>query len=244
MVRCEPLVAIVAGEASGDQHGAYLIREVNKLAPNVRFCGIAGPNMRAAGVTEVLFDSSQLAVMGLVEVIAHFKTIYSALEKMRRFLQERRPDLLILVDYPEFNLRLAKTAKGLGIKVLYYISPQVWAWRQYRIHKISRLVDMMAVILPFEVSFYEKAGVPVRFVGHPLQHGVKSKLSRDEALIKFGFNPGCKSLGLLPGSRRSEIKRLLPILLDTAEKIYLQEPEIQYLLPVAPMLTEADIVPF
>lgn len=243
MVNNAPLVAIVAGEASGDQHGAYLIREVNKLAPQVRFCGIAGPHMRAAGV-EALFDSSQLAVMGLVEIISHFKDIYRALQKMRRFLREGRPDLLILVDYPEFNLRLAKTAKTLGIKVLYYISPQVWAWRQYRVHKIGQLVDMMAVVLPFEVPFYEMAGIPVRFVGHPLQHEVKSKFSRDEALIKFGFDPHHKALGLLPGSRRSEIKRLLPVLLDAAERIYLEEPEIQYLLPLAPMLTEADLAPF
>jgi lipid-A-disaccharide synthase len=243
LVNNAPLVAIVAGEASGDQHGAYLIREVNKLAPEVRFCGIAGPHMRAAGV-EALFDSSQLAVMGLVEIISHFKDIYRALQKMRRFLREGRPDLLILVDYPEFNLRLAKTAKALGIKVLYYISPQVWAWRQYRVHKIGQLVDMMAVVLPFEVPFYEQAGIPARFVGHPLQHEVKSKFSRDEALAKFGFDPHRKTLGLLPGSRRSEIKRLLPVLLNAAERIYLEEPEIQYLLPLAPMLTEADLAPF
>ncbi|MGR6034559.1 MAG: lipid-A-disaccharide synthase [Candidatus Nitrosoglobus sp.] len=243
MVNNAPLVAIVAGEASGDQHGAYLIREVNKLAPEVRFCGIAGPHMRAAGA-EALFDSSQLAVMGLVEVISHFKDIYRALQKMRRFLKKGRPDLLILIDYPEFNLRLAKTAKTLGIKVLYYISPQVWAWRQHRVHKIGQSVDMMAVVLPFEVPFYEMAGIPARFVGHPLQHTVKSKFSRDEALIKFGFDPHRKSLGLLPGSRRSEIKRLLPVLLDAAERIYLEEPEIQYLLPLAPMLTEADLAPF
>jgi lipid-A-disaccharide synthase len=243
LVNNAPLVAIVAGEASGDQHGAYLIREVNKLAPEVRFCGIAGPHMRAAGA-EALFDSSQLAVMGLVEVISHFKDIYRALQKMRRFLKKGRPDLLILIDYPEFNLRLAKTAKTLGIKVLYYISPQVWAWRQHRVHKIGQSVDMMAVVLPFEVPFYEMAGIPARFVGHPLQHTVKSKFSRDEALIKFGFDPHRKSLGLLPGSRRSEIKRLLPVLLDAAERIYLEEPEIQYLLPLAPMLTEADLAPF
>jgi lipid-A-disaccharide synthase len=236
-------VAIVAGEASGDQHGAYLIREVNKLAPDVRFCGIAGPQMRAAGV-EVLFDSSQLAVMGLVEIISHFKDIYRALQKMRRFLKEERPDLLILVDYPEFNLRLAKTAKALGIKVLYYISPQVWAWRQWRVHKIGQSVDMMAVILPFEVPFYEQAGVPARFVGHPLQHEVKSKFSRDRALTEFGFDPCRKTLGLLPGSRRSEIKRLLPVLLDAAEKIYLEEPETQYLLPLAAMLDETDVAPY
>ncbi|ADE14391.1 lipid-A-disaccharide synthase [Nitrosococcus halophilus Nc 4] len=238
-----PLVAIVAGEASGDQHGAYLIREVKKMFPQVRFCGIAGPRMRAVGA-EALFDSSQLAVVGLVEVLSHFKEIYRALQKMRRFLEEKRPDLLILVDYPEFNLRLAKTAKALGIKVLYYISPQIWAWRQHRVHRIRRLVDMMAVVLPFEVPFYEQAGVPVCFVGHPLRDEVKSPFSRDEAVTEFGFDPHRKTLGLLPGSRRSEIKRLLPILLDAAEQIYLQEPDIQYLLPLAMTLEEADLAPY
>lgn len=238
-----PLVAIVAGEASGDQHGACLIREVKKIAPRVRFCGIAGPQMRSAGA-EALFDSSQLAVMGLVEVISHFKDIYRALQKMRRFLKEAHPDLLILIDYPEFNLQLAKTAKMLGIKVLYYISPQVWAWRQQRVHKIGQLVDMMAVVLPFEVPFYEQAGVPVRFVGHPLRHEVKSKFTRNEALTEFGLDPHRKTLGLLPGSRRSEIRRLLPVLLDAAEQIYLEEPGIQYLLPLAAMLNEADLAPF
>lgn len=243
LINNTPLVAIVAGEASGDQHAAYLIHEVKKTAPQVRFCGIAGPRMRAAGV-EALFDTSELAVVGLVEVLSHFKPIYRALQKMRRFLREERPDLLILVDYPEFNLRLAKTAKALGIKVLYYISPQVWAWRQYRVRKIGRRVDMMGVVLPFEVPFYEHAGIPACFVGHPLQHEVKSTLSRDQALLEFGFDPRRKALGLLPGSRRSEIARLLPVLLAAAEQIALEEPEIQFLLPLASTLNEADLAPY
>lgn len=237
------LVAIVAGEASGDQHAAYLIREVKKISPQVRFCGIAGPRMRAVGA-EALFDSSKLAVVGLVEVLSHFKEIYSALQKMRRFLKEQRPDLLILVDYPEFNLRLAKMAKALGIKVLYYISPQVWAWRRHRVYQIRRLVDMMAVVLPFEVPFYEQAGVPVCFVGHPLQEEVKSHFSRDQAITEFGFDPRCKTVGLLPGSRRSEIKRLLPILLEAGEQIYSEEPGVQFLLPLAATLEETDLAPY
>lgn len=243
MANNAPLVAIVAGEASGDQHAASLIREVKKLAPQVRFCGIAGPRMRTVGV-EALFDASELAVVGLVEVLSHFKPIYSALRKMRRFLREKRPDLLILVDYPEFNLRLAKTAKALGIQVLYYISPQVWAWRQYRVHKIGRLVDVMGVILPFEAPFYERAGIPAYFVGHPLQQEVKSALSREQALLEFGLDPHHKVVGLLPGSRRSEIARLLPVLLDAAEQIALEEPDIQFLLPLASTLRESDLMPY
>lgn len=243
MENSAPLVAIVAGEASGDQHAAHLIREVKKIAPEVRFCGIAGPQMRAAGV-EPLFDSSRLAVVGLVEVLSHLNEIYGVLQKMRHFLEEKHPDLLILVDYPEFNLRLAKRAKALGIKVLYYISPQVWAWRRHRVYQIGRVVDMMAVVLPFEAPFYEQAGVPVNFVGHPLEHEVKSKFNRSEAVVEFGFNPRCKTLGLLPGSRHSEIKRLLPVLLEAAERIYSEEPEVQYLLPLAATLNEADLTPY
>ncbi|ADJ28281.1 lipid-A-disaccharide synthase [Nitrosococcus watsonii] len=243
MENSAPLVAIVAGEASGDQHAAHLIRGVRKIAPDVRFCGIAGPQMRAAGV-EPLFDSSRLAVVGLVEVLSHFKEIYGAMGKMRHFLEKKHPDLLILVDYPEFNLRLAKRAKALGIKVLYYISPQVWAWRQYRVHQIGQVVDMMAVVLPFEVPFYEQAGVPVNFVGNPLEHEVKSQLNRSEAIAEFGFNPRCKTLGLLPGSRHSEIKRLLPVLLEAAARIYSEEPDVQYLLPLAATLNETDLTPY
>ena len=163
---------------------------------------------------------------------------------MRRELHERRPDMLILVDYPDFNLRLAKTAKELGIKVLYYISPQVWAWRQKRVYKIKELVDMMAVVFPFEVPFYEKAGVPVRFVGHPLVDEVGSDLTKEQAQREFGLEPQRPVLGLFPGSRRSEIKRLLPILLESATRVQESLPEVQFLLPRAYTLSEEFITPY
>jgi lipid-A-disaccharide synthase len=243
LARNAPLVAIVAGEASGDQHAAYLVREVKVVCPRIHFCGIAGPQMRAVGV-EAIFDASQLAVVGVVEVLSHFKVIYRALQTMRHFLKKERPDLLILVDYPEFNLRLAKAAKALGIKVLYYISPQIWAWRQYRVHKIAQVVDMMGVVLPFEVPFYERAGISVCFVGHPLQHEVKSSLNRNQAITAFGFDPARKTLGILPGSRRSEVARLLPVLLASAERILAEEPQVQCLLPLASTLKETDLAPY
>lgn len=185
----EKKVLIVAGEASGDLHASHLVNEVKKHTPKVKFFGIGGPNMRKAGV-ETLVDSADMAVVGLVEVLIHFRIVYSALRLMRKQLREQKPDLLILVDYPDFNLRLAKTAKALGIKVLYYISPQVWAWRQGRVHMIGQRIDMMAVVFPFEVPFYENANVPVRFVGHPLTDEVGSELSREEALKAFSLEPG------------------------------------------------------
>lgn len=235
-------VLIVAGEASGDMHAANLIREVRKAHPEIHFSGIGGTEMRAAGA-DILVDSKVMAVVGLFEVLAHFRTIYGALQMMRRQLQERRPDLLILVDYPDFNLRLAKTAKQLGIKVLYYISPQIWAWRQERVHKIAELVDQMAVVFPFEVPFYKKADVPVTFVGHPLVEEAKSDLSRDQALAAFDMDPARKTIGLFPGSRKSEIKRLLPLVVEAAKRFKISHPGLQFLLPLASTLDEKDILP-
>ena len=236
-------VLIVAGEASGDQHAARLVEEVHQRAPDVQFAGIGGPRMRRAGV-EIVVDSREMAVVGLFEVLAHFPSIYGALQLMRRKLREERPDLLVLVDYPDFNLRLAKTARRLGIKVLYYISPQVWAWRQKRVHKIGRLVDMMAVVFPFEVPFYEKAGVPVRFVGHPLAEEVSSPLSVEEARVQLGLASDAPVVGLFPGSRRSEIMRLLPTLIEAAERLTRRHPKLQFILPQASTLTEADLRPY
>ena len=239
----EKKVLIVAGEASGDLHASHLVHEVKRHAPKVKFFGIGGPHMRKAGV-ETLVDSADMAVVGLVEVLIHFRTVYSALLLMRKQLREQKPDLLILVDYPDFNLRLAKTAKALGIKVLYYISPQVWAWRQGRVHMIGQRIDMMAVVFPFEVPFYEKANVPVRFVGHPLTDEVCSDLSREEALKAFSLEPSRQTVGLFPGSRHSEIKRLLPVLLETAEKLNKTQPHLQFILSRASSLSEDDLAPY
>jgi lipid-A-disaccharide synthase len=236
-------VLIVAGEASGDHHAARLVEELHQRDPNVHFAGIGGERMRKAGV-EILVDSADMAVVGLVEVLANYRFLSGVLERMRNELRQRRPDMLILVDYPDFNLRLAKTAKELGIKVLYYISPQVWAWRQKRVYKIKQLVDMMAVVFPFEVPFYEHAGVPVRFVGHPLVDEVDSELDRKQALKEFGLDAVRPVLGLFPGSRRSEIKRLLPTVLQSAALIRKSKPEVQFILPRASTLSEEFLAPY
>ncbi len=233
---------IVAGEASGDIYGADLAREACTRAPDLHFFGIGGVRMREAGV-ETLVDSSVMAVVGLVEVIKHFDVISSAFRKLKQILLDTPPDLLILIDYPGFNLRLAKVAKKAGIKVLYYISPQIWAWRQGRVKKIARLVDHMAVILPFEAPFYEKAGVPVTFVGHPMLDLVTVTSDRSTAAASFGLDPKRKIVGLFPGSRYNEIERLLPVIIAAAGKLKQQFPDIQFILPLASTLKSDDIVP-
>jgi lipid-A-disaccharide synthase len=233
---------IVAGEASGDLHGANLVREVRKLDPGLFFFGIGGPRMREAGV-ETLVDASQMAVVGLVEVIAHFGIISHAYFTLKKIIATAPPDLLILIDYPDFNLRIARLAKRAGVRVLYYISPQVWAWRVGRVKKIGRVVDRMAVVFPFEVPFYEREGVPVTFVGHPLVDTARPSMCRTEAQALFGLDPARKTVGLFPGSRIHEIERLLPVIRESAEILKERFPDLQFILPLASSLSCADIAP-
>ena len=198
--------------------------------------------MQAAGA-EILVDSGELAVVGLIEVLAHYRVIKAALERMREELRRNPPDLLILTDYPDFNLRLAKTAKALGVPVLYYISPQVWAWRQGRVKTIRERVDMMAVVFEFEEAFYKRHQVPVRFVGHPLVDEVEAEFSGDPRALarELGWPDTAPVVGLFPGSRRSEVRQLLPTLLDAAERVRAARPEARFLLPLASSLREDDI---
>lgn len=238
-----PEIMIVAGEASGDIYGAGLIRAVHETAPEIRFFGIGGERMREAGC-ETLVDSADMAVVGLIEVLKHYDVISSAFLKLKKILLTTPPDMLILIDYPGFNMRLAPYARKAGVKVLYYISPQIWAWRQGRVHKIKRLVDHMAVILPFEAPFYEKAGVPVSFVGHPMADLVTVSCNRDEAAASFGLDPARQIVGLFPGSRKSEISRLLPDILGAARLLKQQFPDLQFVLPLASTLRDADLAPY
>jgi lipid-A-disaccharide synthase len=231
---------IVAGEASGDLHGANLVRAMDKLSPGLSFFGIGGSRMRAAGV-DTLVDASEMAVVGLIEVIAHFDVISRAYLTLKKIISSNPPDLLILIDYPDFNLRIAGLAKRAGVPVLYYISPQVWAWRVGRVKKIARVVDRMAVVFPFEVPFYEKEGVPVSFVGHPLVDTVSPTMSRDEARMQFGLDDRRRTVGLFPGSRHGEIKRLLPTILAAAKLLNERFDDLQFILPLASSLTLADI---
>ncbi|MRR34005.1 lipid-A-disaccharide synthase [bacterium] len=234
---------IIAGEASGDLHGSSLVRAALALDPSLAFFGIGGTMMREAGV-DTLVDAREMAVVGLVEVAAHFPTIFRAFRKMERILKQNPPDLLILIDYPDFNLRLARVAKAAGVKVLYYISPQVWAWRVGRVKKIARIVDRMAVVFPFEVPFYEREGVPVSFVGHPLVDSARPTMSRDEACAAFGIDARRKVVGLFPGSRIQEIRKHLPLLLESARILKQRFPELQFILPLATSLVRSDVDPY
>ena len=233
-------VMIIAGEASGDLHAGKLIYATKQKNADVHFYGVGGDNMRAAGA-EVLVDSKEMAVVGLVEIWEHRKVIFGALNQMRDSITQDPPDLLVLVDYPEFNLRLAKHAKQYGVKVLFYISPQIWAWRQYRVKKIKRLVDMMAVVFPFETEFYLKHNVPVKFVGHPLVNEVHASKEKPALLDEFGMDTDKPVIGLLPGSRRSEIKRLISIIFESAELTKSKIKNAQFILPLADTLDESEL---
>ncbi len=233
---------IVAGEASGDMYGARLVNETRSLQPDVTFLGIGGERMREAGVSTIV-DAADMAVVGLVEVVAHFGVIARAFLAMRDIIRRDPPQLLILIDYPDFNLLLARVAKRAGVKVLYYISPQVWAWRSGRVHTIARLVDHMAVVFPFEVPYYERAGLPVTFVGHPLVDMVRSTMSAAEARSACGLHPERRTVGLFPGSRRGEVKRLFPVILETVKRLQGRFPDVQYVLPMASSLAKEDLEP-
>lgn len=238
--KLSPLVMIVVGEASGDLHGANLIRELKKLFPNINAFGLGGKNMREAGV-KTLTDASELSVVGLIEVIKHYPRLHGIQKQMINVLKNNPPDLLILIDSPDFNLSLAKAAKQCGVKVLYYISPQVWAWRSSRVKTIKRYVDMMAVIFPFEVKYYEKADVPAQYVGHPLVKEAFSTKSKDSVCKLHKLDSNKKIIGLFPGSRKSEIEHNFPILIAAAEKLSNENNDLQFITPIAHTLPNSLI---
>ncbi|MBL7480984.1 lipid-A-disaccharide synthase [Legionella bononiensis] len=226
-------IVIIAGEESGDIHASVLIKQLKAAYPDIRISGIGGKHMQEAGA-ELVSDLARYGVTGLTEVVRYLNIIRKALNAIKKHLETQKPDLLILVDYPGFNLRLAKYAKKeLGLKILYYISPQIWAWKANRIHTIKECIDRMAVILPFEKSIYEKAGVPVSFVGHPLVE--KMSLSTDTLSSRAALELPMEAriFALLPGSRTHEIERHMPVLRDTAKLIHQKDPGIHFVIPIA-----------
>lgn len=233
-------ILVIAGEASGDLHGASLVREVLKREPSLVVHGVGSRRMAEAGV-RMLADASDISVVGATEVLTHIRAIYRVYARIKDFLRRERPSLLILIDFPDFNIMVGKYAKRLGIPVLYYISPQVWAWRKGRVKKIADIVMAIMVVFPFEVDIYKKAGVDVRYVGHPLVDIVKSGLSREEARSSLGLDPGRLTVAILPGSRRKEIANILPDMLSAAKILNDRFPGMQFVLPVAPTLP-ADLV--
>lgn len=222
-------IMIIAGEASGDIHGAHLVKAIRALNRELVFFGIGGNALRQAGV-RLMVDNSQIAVVGISEVFLKFRVILRALRIVKKGLSSIRPALLILIDFPDFNLHVATAAKKLGIPVMYYISPQVWAWRTGRVKKIKNVVDHMVVIFPFEVALYKKWHVPVTFVGHPLLDSRMSGTSREK---KGSLNKDGLLIGLLPGSRNGEITRLLPTMVQAADILSEQIPGIRFAIPVA-----------
>jgi lipid-A-disaccharide synthase len=231
-------IMIIAGEASGDLHASHLVRQIRGKLPGSQFIGIGGTRMRDAGV-KLIFENHELAVTGFSEVLTKIGKIWKAYQKVRATLRRLRPDLLILLDFPDFNLQVGKAAKKTGIPILYYISPQVWAWRQKRIGQIKGMVEKILVILPFEASLYGSKGV---FVGHPLLDEIDRPGSPEEVRECFGIAEGSPIVALLPGSRRNEIAQLLPVMEKAAEKIQQKIPTVAFLLPVAPTITEEQIM--
>ncbi|HIJ41764.1 MAG TPA: lipid-A-disaccharide synthase, partial [Deltaproteobacteria bacterium] len=214
------------------------------LRPEARFCGIGGKNLERAGV-HILFHSSEMAVVGLTEAVVRIRTIFRAARRVKTILREKRPDLLILLDYPEFNLYLAKFARRLNIPVLYYISPQVWAWRKGRVKKIARRITRMAVILPFEKDFYRKRGIQVDYVGHPLMDRCRETvfIERNSQVMLTDDADG-PVIGLLPGSRKEEIRNLLPEMIKAVKILKRDYPRILCLLPLADTISREFIHPF
>jgi lipid-A-disaccharide synthase len=231
---------IVAGEASGDLHGGNLVRAMHQIDPDLSFYGVGGKRMQAAGV-ELLADAADMAVVGLTEVAFKLGMILRVMRRLKLSLLEEKPDLVILIDYPDFNLPVARAARKRGIKVLYYISPQVWAWRKGRIEMIRKTVDRMVVILPFEEKFYRDAGIDVTFVGHPLLEEVRKKYSRSEALKRFGLREEAITIAILPGSRRSEVTVLLPEMLRACRILTEKISPLQFVLPIAGTLDPAFV---
>ena len=226
-----------AGESSGDQHAANMFLELKKYQPDIKGFGMGGAKMALAGI-DIRYDSGSIGVIGVVEVLKHYGEIRRALKLIQQLVSTERPDLLVCVDYKEFNLKLARFAKQCGIKVLFYVSPQVWAWRPGRVKTYGKAIDMMAVIFPFETTYYDAENVPVRYVGHPSVDKVHPQRSRLEDMAIFNLDESNPVIGLLPGSRANEINRLLPIMLAAAEILQARIPGIQFMLPQADSISD------
>jgi lipid-A-disaccharide synthase len=235
-------VLIVATEASADMHAARVLDELRQLRPGLTAFGMGGAKLRAAGL-ESLRQAEEMSVMGLTEVLPKIPVILGILRELTAAAEARRPQAALLVDSPDFNLRLAERLKRIGVKVVYYVSPSVWAWRRGRVKTIARVVDRMLCILPFEERFYENTGVSARFVGHPLAERPRPEAPSwyREAL---GLAQGRTTIALLPGSRRSELKRIFPSMLQAAERIRDRHPDAQFVVPVAATLSEAALAPY
>lgn len=226
-------VMIVAGEASGDGHAAKLVTAMREIAPQCKFFGCAGPKMRESGV-EAIVSADDLSIVGLPEIAAALPKFLNVYRQLVKAAEQRQPDVVILVDFPEFNLKLARSLKKRGFKIVYYISPQLWAWRKYRIRTIKNQVDLLISILPFEKQWYAEHGVDhVAYVGSPLAREVHADLSKEDFCRKHGLDPTRPIVSLLPGSRHKEIVKILPELLRTAALMLRKDRTIQFVVAFA-----------
>lgn len=235
-------VLIVAGENSGDKYGADFVHQFHKLHPELTFFGIGGTHMEAEGV-ELLYSVHDLGVIGGFEVLSHLLRIKKIFNRIQREVKKRKPAASVLIDSPDFNLRLAKKFKKQSIPVLYYISPTVWAWRKGRLKTIRKTVERMMLIFPFEEKIYKESMIPAVYVGHPLKEKVKNSLTKQEFLEKYSLNPKKKLIAILPGSRKNELKYHMPVLPETLHLLH-KEQDVQSILLLAENLDKSLISDF
>ena len=233
----DPTFLLSAGEASGDTYGAQLIEAFGQLAPSSTFFGMGGEKMRAAGA-DLLVNANEVAVVGLVEVVTHLPAIRRRFKHLVAEAARRKPDAAILIDFPDFNLRLARELHRLGIPVFYFVSPQIWAWRTGRVKQIRKYVRKMIVIFPFEQEFYRRHGVEVSYVGHPLAYAPGPQISRKDFAARHHLDPKKQWMALLPGSRRKEVRLNLSAMVQTARLLQKESDDFEFVLPVASTLNQ------
>ncbi len=231
-------IMLSAGEASGDLHGEGMARALKALRPDVELVGFGGPKMSEAGV-RLCADMREYSIMGVWEVIKNLSRIFGLLNRLKLFMAEEKPDLLVLIDYPDFNWRLAARAKAMGIPVFSYIPPSAWAWRKGRAKKCAALADELAAIFPFELPVYQAAGANITFQGNPLLDLVKPSMTREEARAYFQAADGAEAVLLLPGSRRQEVNSLFPVMLEAAALLQRERPAMEFFVPVADGISQS-----
>ncbi|MBU0699902.1 lipid-A-disaccharide synthase [bacterium] len=236
-------IMLIAGEASSDLHGACISRELFALSPDIRITGMGGQAMTEAGV-EIVFGFSDLSAIGIIEVLGKIPSGFKRLAEIALYLKENKPDILVVIDFPEFNIRLGKIASKMGIPAVYYFPPTVWAWRKKRANTIARYFKKVICVFPFEAEVFKKAGADVAFFGHPLLDVVKPSIIMKDIHRDFNLDPSRRILGILPGSRKGEIKRLLPIMLEATDKLLKKFPDIQPVMILAPTIEDRDVLPY
>jgi lipid-A-disaccharide synthase len=234
------VIMLSAGEASGDLHGETLCRALRALDPDVSLVGMGGPRMATAGM-EIVADPTRHAVVGVTEAVARLPALYGAYRALLRRMRAQRPHALVLIDFPEFNMRLGRAASRAGVRVVYFVPPQLWAWRPGRARHIARFATRVLTVLPFEREIYEAVDAPVEYVGHPLLDVLPLDMTRDAARERLGLDPAVSVVGLLPGSRGKEIERLLPAMLEAARKLAATDPRRRFLLGAAPSVDKTQI---